>query len=282
MSKTILSGPIAFLVLVILVLWSGGYARAGHPLGTEDAEMLGMGGIEVEFNYERSSAGARERDTILGNSYTLGLTPGIDLGTSFAYVSHRPGDGSEAVRGMADTEVTLKTSFGDEEGWTPALGVKAGALLPTGEETKELGAGRASGIFTAIATWEADTVLVHLNTGITIAGRPIGSRDRDDSVSASLAAEWEAHNRYVLVGEYLWEKNIGGSGSVLSELLVGGKAEISRNLTFDVGIRWGTTDASPDVTYLAGVTLAYPGEEMAENHTQDERDNTHEADKETR
>jgi len=282
MSKTILSGHIALLVLVILVPGPRGHARAGHPLGTEDAETPGRGAIEVEFNYERSSAGARERDTILGNSYTLGLTPGIDLGTSFAYVFHRPGDGSEAVRGMADTEVTLKTSFGDREGWTPALGVKAGALLPTGEETKELGAGRASGIFTAIATWAADTVLVHLNTGITIAGRPIGSRDRDDSVSASLAAEWEAHNRYVLVGEYLWEKNIGGSGSVLSELLVGGKAEISRNLTFDVGIRWGTTDASPDVTYLAGVTLAYPGEEMAKNHTQDERDNTHEAGKETR
>ena len=32
------------------------------------------------------------------------------------------------------------------------------------------------------------------------------------------------------------------------------------------------TDASPDVTYLAGVTLAYTGEETAENHPQDERD----------
>jgi len=282
MSKTILSGQIAFLVLAILVLGPRGHARAGHPLGTEDAETLGKGAIEVEFNYERSSAGAEGRDTILGNSYTLGLTPGIDLGTSFSYVFHRPGDGSEAVRGMADTEVTLKTSFGDEEGWTPALGVKAGALLPTGEETKGLGVGRASGVFTTIATWEAGAVLVHLNTGITIAGRPIGSRDRDDSVSASLAAEWEAHNRYVLVGEYLWEKNIGGSGSVLAELLVGGKAKISRNLTVDIGIRWGTTDASPDVTYLAGVTLAIPGEETVENRLPDERDNTHEAGKETR
>ncbi|MGA7105460.1 MAG: transporter [Candidatus Deferrimicrobiaceae bacterium] len=282
MSKTIPSGLIALLVLVILVLGPGGYACAGHPLGTEDAETLGMGAIEVEFNGERSADGG-DRETSLGNTYTLGLAPRIDLGTSFAYVFRRPGDGSEAVRGMADTEVTMKTSFGDEEGWTPALGVKAGAVLPTGEETKGLGAGRASGIFTTIATWKADTVLVHLNAGVTIDGRPIGSRDRDDSVSASLAAEWEAHNRYVLVGEYLWEKNIGGgSEGVLSELLVGGKMEISRNLTFDVGIRWGTTDASPDVTYLAGVTLAYPGDETAENHPQDERDNTHEVGKEAR
>lgn len=197
MSKTILSGHMAFLVLAILVLGPGEHARAGHPLGTEDAETLGRGAIEVEFNYERSSAGAGVRDTILGNSYTLGLTSGIDL-------------------------------------------------------------------------------------GITTAGRPIGSRDRDDRVSASFAWEWEATNRGVLVGEYLWEKNIGGSGSVVSELLVGGKVEISRNLTFDAGIRWGMTDASPDVTYLAGVTLAYAGEETAEYHPQDERDNTHETGKETR
>jgi len=85
------------------------------------------------------------------------------------------------------------------------------------------------------------------------------------------------------VGEYLWEKNIrGGSESDVSKLLVGGKVEISRNLTFDVGIRWGMTDASPDVTYLAGVTLAYTGEETAENHPQDERDKPHEVGKETR
>ncbi|MGA6992436.1 MAG: hypothetical protein WBX50_00910 [Candidatus Deferrimicrobiaceae bacterium] len=41
MSKTILSGHTAFLVLVILVLGPGGHARAGHPLGTEDAETMG-------------------------------------------------------------------------------------------------------------------------------------------------------------------------------------------------------------------------------------------------
>ena len=67
--------------------------------------------------------------------------------------------------------------------------------------------------------------------------------------------------RYILLGEFLWEKNVGASGSASSELLVGGKAEISRNLTLDAGIRWGTTSASPDVTFLAGITLAFFGGE---------------------
>ena len=84
---------------------------------------------------------------------------------------------------------------------------------------------------------------------------------RDGSVQASLASEWEGSERYIPLGEFLWEKNVGASGSASSELLVGGKAEISRNLTLDAGIRWGTTSASPDVTFLAGITLAFSGGE---------------------
>jgi hypothetical protein len=215
----------------------------------------------VEFNYEHSSIGGGGRESSLGNTYTLGLARRIDLAVSFAYLFRDPGNDAESVRDMGDTKVTLKTSFRDGNGWIPTAGIKAGALLPTGEETKGLGAGRASGLLTVIADWEVGAVLVHANTGATIAGRPVGSQDRDDSVQTSLAAEWEVRERYILLGEFLWEKNVGASGSASSELLVGGKAEISRNLTLDAGIRWGTTSASPDVTFLAGITLAFFGGE---------------------
>ena len=165
----------------------------------------------MEFNYEHSSIGGGGRESSLGNTYTLGLPRRIDLAVSFAYLFRDPGDDAESVRGMGDTKVTLKTSFRDGNGWIPTAGIKAGALLPTGEETKGLGAGRASGLLTVIADWEVGAVLVHANTGATIAGRPVGSQDRDDSVQTSLA--------------------------------------------------WGTTSASPDVTFLAGITLAFFGGE---------------------
>ncbi len=237
-----------------------GPVLAGHPLGTEDAATQGKGNVEVEINYERSSTKGGGSETSLGNSYTLGVAPRTDLAASFAYVFRNPGDDAESVRGMGDTEVTLKTSVVGGAGWIPTVGIKAGALLPTGEETKGLGDGRPSGLVTVIAGWEFGAVLVHANTGVTIAGRPIGSPDRDDSVRASLAAEWEVGGRYLLLGEYLWERNVGASGSASSDLLVGGKADLFRNLTFDVGIRWGTTEASPSVTYLAGITIAFSGE----------------------
>jgi hypothetical protein len=271
----------AVFFLAMAVLSPAGPARAGFPLGTEDAATQGKGNVEVEFNYERSSPSGGGRETTLGNTYTLGVAPRIDLAASFAYVFLDPGDGTESVRGMGDTEVTLKTSFGDGNGWIPTVGFKAGAVLPTGEETKGLGSGRACGLATVIADWKVGGVLIHANTGATITGRPIGSLDRDDSVRGSLAAEWEFAERYILLGEYLWEKNTGASGSASSDLLVGGKADLTRNLTLDVGIRWGTTDASPSVTYLAGVTIAFPGGENGDDREK-KRDPPGEGGKRTR
>jgi hypothetical protein len=255
----------ALLFLAMAVLSPAGPALAGFPFVTEDAATQGKGNVEVELNGGRSSLSGGGRKTLLGNNYTLGVAPRIDLAASFAYVFLDPGDGAESVRGMGDTAVTLKTSFGDGAGWVPTMGFKAGAILPTGDETKGLGPGRASGLAIVIADWEVGAVLINANAGATIAGRPIGSRDRDDSMMASLAAEWEVGGRYLLLGEYAGEKNVGASGSASSDLLVGGKAELTRNLTLEVGIRWGTTDASPSVTYLAGVTIDFPGGEKVKD-----------------
>jgi hypothetical protein len=269
------------LLLATAILFFAGSALAGHPLRTEDSKTQGKGNVEVEFDYERSSPSGGGRETSLGNIYTLGVASRIDLAASFSYLFRDPGDGTESVRGMGDTEVTLKTSFVDGYGWIPTVGFKAGAVLPTGEETKGLGPGRASGLATVIADWEVGAFLIHANAGATIAGRPIGSRDRDDSIRASLAAEWGLAERYILLGEYFWEKNAGASGSAVSDLLVGGKTELARNLTLDVGIRWGTTDASPSVTYLAGITMAFPGGENGEGR-HEKRDSPGEGGKRTR
>jgi len=263
---------VAFLILLASVLGPIRSSRAEFPLATEDAKTLGRGNIEVEFDFEQSSGGREERTTTLENAYTLGVADRIDFAATFAYLFHTDEDGSESVRGISDTEVTLKMSFSGGTGWIPTAAIQAGALLPTGKETKGLGDGRASGLFTVIADWEMGTVLVHANTGMTIAGRPVGSQDRDDSLSASAAVEWKVHPRTVLLGEYLWEKNTGASGAASSELFLGGRMQISRSLSLGTGIRWGTTDASPNVTYLAGITYFFPWGENGEGPHQDAQD----------
>ncbi len=235
-------------------------ASAGHPLGTEDAGTQGAGNVQVELNSGHARGAGKSRETSVVNAYTLGIASRADVAVSFAYIFLSPDAAADSVRGMGDTEVTLKTAFHDGRGAVPTVGVKAGILLPTGDAEKGLGNGRAAALLVAIADWESGPVLVHANVGATVPGRPVGSPDRADRVRASLAGEFEIREGRALVGEYLWEKNIGGSGPASSELLIGGKLEILKNVEINGGIRWGTTSASPDVTYLAGITLSFRGE----------------------
>jgi hypothetical protein len=249
----------AALVLGISLFSPAWTARAGHPLGTEDAETKGTGNVEVEFNYERSHGREGSRLTSLGNIYTVGLLPKVDLALSFAYLFNKPNAATPDDRGFGDTQATLKTSFHDGKGWMPTLGIKAGVLLPTGDEAKGLGDGRTKGLLTLIADWEIENLKIHANVGNEWTLQSTAGRARDTKAKASLAAEWEPKENWVLVIETSWEKDseIDKHGS---DFLVGGKKELVKNLTLDVGIRWGLSTASPTSTYLAGLTLAFQEE----------------------
>jgi hypothetical protein len=244
----------AFVVGISLILtaWE---ARAGHPLGTEDAATIGKGNLEVECNCERSHDREGNRTTSVGNNYTLGLFPKTELEMSFAYLFLQPDAASPNRRGFGDTRVTLKTSFHDGTGWMPALGIKAGVLLPTGDETTGLGDGRTDGLLTLIADWESGNIKVHANAGIEWTILAAAGLARDTKTRWSLAAEWEPRQGWVLVSEYSWEKD-GGTSKPVSDFLIGGRKDLVKNLTLDTGIRWGLNTASPTVAYLAGLTLA--------------------------
>lgn len=240
-----------------LLLLTQGAALAGHPLGTEDAGTLGTLNTQVEFNLEQAHGRNGARETAIGNTYTVGIAPKVDFAASFTWLRDRPDAASDSTSGLGDTEVTLKWTPIEGKGFVPSVGIKAGASLPTGNDRKGLGNGRASCLFTAIADWEIDKLLLHLNVGDTLAGRPIGSSDRDDALHAALAGEYTFLERYTAVAEYLWEKNTGASGAASSEFTLGGKVALPAGITLDAGVRYGTTNASPNVTYLAGLTLNF-------------------------
>ncbi|NJD63363.1 MAG: transporter [Deltaproteobacteria bacterium] len=247
----------AALLVGITLITTAWEAEAGHPMGTEDAATIGKGSVEVEFNHERSHDREGSRMTSVGNIYTLGLFPNAQLELSFAYLFLQPDTASPDSRGFGDTQAALKTSFHDGKGWMPALGIKAGALLPTGDEAKGLGDGRTKGQMTFIAGWEVETIRIHANAGYEWTMHAAAGRARDTKARWSLAAEWEIRRNWILVSETLWEKD-SGTSKPGSEFLIGGKKDLGKNLTLDMGIRWGLSEASPTVTYLAGLTLAFP------------------------
>jgi hypothetical protein len=194
---------------------------------------------------------------------TLGLARRLDLIVNLPYVFDTPDASTPSVRGMGDTEIDLKYRFLDQNGSVPAFAFKAGGLLPTGDYEQGLGDGRASGLFTAIAGWEGGGVGVYGNLRYALAGRPIGSPDRHDSVLAGIAAQMEFADRFAALGEYVWERPLDGGDSPRSEILVGGKIEIVENLFVNGGVKWGTTSASPNATYLLGITYDFRGGEPA-------------------
>jgi hypothetical protein len=86
-----------------------GEALAGHPFGTEDAGTQGKGNVEVEFNLGREHGNDGTKTTSLGNSFTMGIAPKIDLAAGYAYDFTKAEDGTKS-RAMGPVEATLKTA----------------------------------------------------------------------------------------------------------------------------------------------------------------------------
>jgi hypothetical protein len=139
----------------------------------------------------------------------------------------------------------------------PSLAVRAGALLPTGDAEKGLGNGRACAQAVLAADWDVKELKVHANAGLSVNGRPVGSRERDNGYLAALSAEWEPREGYTLLGEYSRVRDYGAPGPVLSDVLLGGRIRLAEALDLDLGIRWGLSEGHPDVAYQAGVTAAF-------------------------
>jgi len=246
----------AVALFCAVLIGMGGDTFAGHPFGTEDAGTQGKGNLEVEFNLERQHGNDGTKTTSLGNSFTMGVAPKIDLAVSYAYDFTKAEDGTKA-RGMGPVEATLKAAVFEGKDRFPTLGVKAGFSLPTaeGEQTALLA--------TAIAEWTSEPLTVFANVGTDIGTHLAGNEEKATPLRASLAGSYEIRKEWYLLSELLWEKQTSPSAPSSSEWLIGGKKEITDTLSVDAGVRWGLNEHSPHVTYLVGFTLGFRGEKPA-------------------
>jgi hypothetical protein len=248
---------IAAALLCGVLVGAVGEVLAGHPFGTEDAGTQGKGNVEVEFNFERQHDNAGTKTTSLGNSFTMGVAPKIDLAVGYSYDFAEAGDGTKA-RGMGPVETTLKVALLEGKDRFPTLGVKAGFSLPTaeGEQTALLA--------TAIAEWAFEPLTIFANVGADIGTHLAGNAEKATAVRASVAGSYEIRKEWYLLSELLWEKPTSPSFPSAAEWLIGAKKEITDTLSVDAGIRWGLNGDSPHVTYLLGFTLGFRGEQSAQ------------------
>jgi hypothetical protein len=255
--KRIREAIVAAALFCAVLIGTGGDALAGHPFGTEDAGTQGKGNVEVEFNLERQHGNDGTRTTSLGNSFTMGIAPKIDLAVGYAYDFTKAEDGTKS-RGMGPVEATLKTAIIEGKDRFPTLGVKAGFSLPTAEGDQ------VALLATAIAEWTFEPIKVFANAGADVGTHLAGNAERTTLIRASLAGSWEVRKEWHLLSELLWEKQTSPSAPSSTEGLIGGKKEITETLSVDAGVRWGLNGDSPHVTYLFGFTLGFRGEPSAQ------------------
>jgi hypothetical protein len=253
MIRSSAGNAIAAAIFCGLLAGAGGDAVAGHPFGTEDAGTQGKGNVEVEFNLERQHGNDGTKTTSLGNNFTLGIAPRIDLAVGYAYDFTKTENGTTS-RGMAPFVATLKTVVMEGVDRIPTLGVKAGVSLPMKEGEQ------AALLATAIAEWRFEPLTLFANVGADIGTHLAGNAERTTSIKASFAGTYEIRKEWFLLSELLWEKQSSPSAPSTAEWLIGAKKEISETLSVNGGARWGLNGDSPHVTCLLGFTFAFRGD----------------------
>lgn len=232
-------------------MWHG-VAFGAHPLITDDAGTQGAGKVQLELNGEYAKDGG-DSTTEVGATVSVGLGEDVDLVLSMPYQFLRVTDEQgETVTedGISDAGVELKWMFYKRE--SLSFAIKPGATIPTGDEEKGLGDGKASYSLVLIATKEFDSLATHLNVGFT--------RNRDelrDIWHCSLAAEYGLAENVVLVGNIGVETNPDWGADTHPAFVLGGLIySVSEDLDVDVGIKAGLNEAEADYAVLAGVAVS--------------------------
>jgi hypothetical protein len=276
-------------------------AFALHPLITDDTGTQGKGMFEVEFNYtyendkytqlsretkeimETELAGqnyfgklwARENANIAGLGVTYGIIDPLDIAIGMSYQhSHSrerhlfytgPAAGllyyeNEIAAGLSDVTVELKWKFFEYKALTLAL--KPGAIIPTGDEDKGLGAGKFGAYGYFITTLDFNPVVMHLNLGYIRNQNRVN--EREDIWHASLAFEfWAVKDYFRFVANTGFERNRDKKSNIQDVFFLAGiigsptpDCDLSLGFKYSLQTRaWESP--GPDYSLLAGATIRF-------------------------
>lgn len=235
--------------------WAGSVedARAGHPFVTEDAGTQGKGNVEAEFNLNLLRENDGTGTTLLGNNFTMGVAPKVDLAVGYVYGFRKADDGTES-RGLDAVAGTLKAPLLGGKDYVPTLAAKAGIVLPATEGHQ------ATLVALGIAQWTFEPLAVFANLGADIGTHLAGNEESTTWIRASAAGSYEFGGEWYLLSELLWWKPTAPSGPSSWIGMIGAKKEITETFSVNGGVQWGLNDHSPDVAYLVGLTINFRGE----------------------
>jgi len=242
--------------LVVSIAWAWAFAAsappafAAHPLLTEDTGTQGAGNFELELGLAQAN-GSGMKALEFGPQLSYGALNNLDLITrpTWLYVRGVGNDG--ATQGLGDTGLDFKWRFPAPGPLT--YGVRAGVDLPTGDDDKGLGNGKASPHAILIATYVGAPWLLAAN--IDYVYDPLIG-DRRNLWGASAAAVYSANSVWRFSAELGTAANPVASGTPwLTVARFGAMATVVRGIDLDAGYQVRLTRAAPAHVILAGATL---------------------------
>lgn len=158
------------------------------------------------------------------------------------------------VDGISDISLESKWRFYEKDGLSLAL--KPGITLPTGDEDKGLGTGRATYSMFFISTKEIEPWAFHLNFGYTRNENKVD--ERKDIWHASLASEVKVLKDLKVVANIGMERNPDKASNTHPAFILGGLIySVTENFDIDIGIKGGLNKLETDATFLAGIALRF-------------------------
>ncbi len=161
--------------------------------------------------------------------------------------------------GTGDMSVEIKWRFFENDGL--AFAFKPAITLPTGDEEKGLGNGKASYALTFITSKEMEPWLFHVNIGYMRNEYKLeedADASRKDLWHVSLASEFEAAGGLRIVANIGTERNPDKELTSHPAFVLGGLIySITENFDIDTGVKAGLNKPETDLTFLAGMAVRY-------------------------
>ncbi len=252
------------LIVVCAVTFApAGPAHAAHPLITDDTGTQGKGKTQLEFIGEYGhdkengvTTNSLVVPTIPVVSYGIADTVDLVLGISYLRIETRQEGVTNRESGISDASVQVKWRFYEKDGLSFA--VKPGVTLPTGDENKGLGSGRASYSMFFITTKEIRPWAFDLNLGYIRNEYKLQTDEdanRKDIWHVSLASQVKVAKNLQAVTNIGMERNPDKTSDTDPAFILGGFIySITGNLNVDFGVKTGLNRPETDISYLAGIT----------------------------
>jgi hypothetical protein len=236
------------------LLWAAAFiaaapAYAAHPLITEDTGTQGKGRQQLEvFGEDGRTRGAHEALDQQTTVFSYGLSESSDLQASL------PWQGDGASRGAGDAALDLKWRFYESGAFS--LGVKPGITLPTGDDGKGLGAGRAGWGTLLIVSYEPGRLAVHAHAGYKRNRNTLGARESLTHYSVAAVLHIPGNVRLVADAARDTDPDPAVAGAQRS-LVLGAIWSVSRDFDLDAGVKTGGGSSPLDRALLLGATARW-------------------------